>query len=454
MSDIARHQKMLELENEYNKECTLAHSNSIEGLAHHLYAARAQYLLASLSTTEESRKMHMAMHDRHRETVEAGKKELGVASVAPENAPDAVPPRGTAPAAPARPASAAKKADAVTKPAAPEEQKPNEELRGFNPENCRFKEVPSVTFDDITGSNQAVRSLRAALQNNEEHSKYTRLTELSPLASRPDHFLLYGPPGTGKTFLCKAIAHEVLTQYPNTEEKPFNSAFFSLNSSEICSPYYSVAEKRLEALFREAEKYAHCVVCIDEMERLCPDRNATGTELTAVADAVAIVTRMLQLIDGVSSKCNAIIICATNYPWKVDQAMRDRLSNKILLDLPDEKAMREYLQLNAARFLGHTAEEQEQGVRFLMGRLQHATYRDLDNLASAIQETGRKKTIANHPGEYDLDIFDPLTANEVEQALSGVVIAYDAAYHACLKDPSCWSSNGTIAPAPKAKADK
>ena len=439
MSDIARHQKMLELENEYNKECTLAHSNSIEGLAHHLYAARAQYLLASLSTTEESRKMHMAMHDRHRETVEAGKKELGVASVAPENAPDAVPPRGTAPAAPARPASAAKKADAVTKPAAPEEQKPNEELRGFNPENCRFKEVPSVTFDDITGSNQAVRSLRAALQNNEEHSKYTRLTELSPLASRPDHFLLYGPPGTGKTFLCKAIAHEVLTQYPNTEEKPFNSAFFSLNSSEICSPYYSVAEKRLEALFREAEKYAHCVVCIDEMERLCPDRNATGTELTAVADAVAIVTRMLQLIDGVTGKCNAIILCATNYPWKVDKAMRDRLSSKLLLDLPDTDAKREFLQKKVGIFLGNTPETQAEAIDYLLGQLDNASYRDLDTLAQTIQVTGLHKTIANHPGEYDLAQFDPLTREELVQAMANVVIAYDEGYHARLKDPSRWS---------------
>lgn len=447
MSDMARHQRMLELEIEYNKECDLAHSNSVDGLAHHLYAARAQFELASLSTTEEARKMHMSMHDRHRQVVEEGKKKLHIHEAAPGA-------KATAASAAAVASAPIVKAPAEAVPGNKKDQRIRDELQGFNPENCRVKDVPATTFDDITGSSQAVMSLRESIQNNEEHSKYTRLSELSPLASRPGHFLLYGPSGTGKTFLCKAIAHEVLTQHPNTEENPFNSAFFNVSSAEICSPYYSVAEKRVDALFREAEKYRHCVIHIDEMDRLCPDRNAAGTELNAVADAVAIVTHMLQLIDGITSKCNAIIICATNHPWKVDQAMRDRLSNKFLLDLPDESAKREYLQRNVARFLGRTAEEQAQGIQFLMDRLQHATYRNLDSIAAAIQIAGKKKTIANHPGEYDLGIFDPLTTDEIKQALSGVVIAYDAAYHARLKDPSRWSSHAPVSVNPSNKAGK
>lgn len=441
MNDIERNKRMQELETEYMKECSLAHDQNVEGLSHHLYAAQAQYALAELAPTEEARDMHLRMAHTHRALVEERKKVLRVASALSGT-------EGADGAKAAAPQQAKGGAASGAKATPEQEKKPNEELRGFDPENCRVKEVPSVTFDDITGSRETIKALREAFRHNEELFKYQRLTALAPLASKPDHHLMYGPPGTGKSFLCKAIAHEIMTQFPNTEENPFNSAFFNVNSAEICSPFYSVAEKRLEALFAEAEKYAHCVICIDEMERLCPDRNASGTELNAVADAVAIVTRMLQLIDGVTGKCNAIILCATNYPWKVDKAMRDRLSSKLLLDLPDEDAKREFLRKKVGIFLGNTPEEQEAGIQYLLERLDNASYRDLDTLAQTIQVTGLHKTIANHPGEYDLDRFDPLTQEELAQAMVNVVIAYDEAYHARLKDPSRWSAEAAAAQQP------
>lgn len=431
MNDIERSQRQRELETEYIKACALAHGESRDGLAHHLFAAQAQYRLAELAVTEEARDMHLTTARTHESLVAERKKVLTAAS--------ALTGKDPAPAA-ASPAPQQKK-EGGAKAAPAQEKKANEELRGFDPENCRVKEVPSVTFDDITGSKDTIDALRKAFRHNEELFKYRKLTALAPLASKPDHHLMYGPPGTGKSFLCKAIAHEIMTNFPNTEENPCNSAFFNVNSAEICSPFYSVAEKRLEALFAEAEKYSHCVICIDEMERLCPDRNASGTELNAVADAVAIVTRMLQLIDGVTGKCNAIILCATNYPWKVDKAMRDRLSSKLLLDLPNEEAKREFLEKKVGIFLGQDAAARKPGIDYLLSRLDNASYRDLDTLAQTIQVTGLHKTIANHPGEYELDVFDPLTQEELQQAMTNVVIAYDAAYHARLQDPSRWSAD-------------
>lgn len=430
MNDIERNQRLRELAIEYEKEEALAHTESLEGLTHHAYAAKIQYAMAEIVSTEEARASHVRCANMHNAFVQERMKVIKATEALTGK-----------PAA--KPATTQDKKPAGGDPAQAghaQDKKPNEELRGFDPENCRVKEKPSVTFDDITGSKETIKALRKAFRHNEELFKYQKLTALAPLASKPDHHLMYGPPGTGKSFLCKAIAHEIMTNFPNTEENPFNSAFFNVNSAEICSPFYSVAEKRLEALFAEAEKYAHCVICIDEMERLCPDRNASGTELNAVADAVAIVTRMLQLIDGVTGKCNAIILCATNYPWKVDKAMRDRLSSKLLLDLPDESAKREYLQKKVGIFLGQTPEAREPGIQYLLDRLHHASYRDLDTLAQTIQIAGLHKTIANHPGEYDLEVFDPLTEAELEQAMANVVIAYDEGYHARLKDPNRWSA--------------
>ena len=422
MNDNERNQRRTELETQYNKAVQLAHGNTRDGLAQHLIAAMAQYKLAELATTPESRLAHQTCAQTHENLVEERKKVLSAASAL----------EGSEAAAP--------QAQDAPKAAREKEKKGKDELYGFDPENCRVKEVPSVCFDDIIGSENTIAALRKAFHHNEELFKFRNLTALAPLASKPDHHLMYGPPGSGKSFLCKAIAHEIMTQFPNTEENPFNSAFFNVNSAEICSPYYAVPEKRLDALFLAAEKYSHCVICIDEMERLCPDRNAGGTEMTAVADAVAIVTRLLQLIDGVTGKCNAIILCATNYPWKVDKAMRDRLSSKLLLDLPGEEAKRRYLERNAGIFLGREEAERSEAISRLLAGLAHASYRDLDTLAQNIQVCGLHKTIANHPGEYGLDVFDPLDPVELQQQLDNVVIAYDEDYHARLNDPARWSN--------------
>ena len=107
-----------------------------------------------------------------------------------------------------------------------------------------------------------------------------------------------------------------------------------------------------------------------------------------------------------------------------------------------------FLQKKVGLFLGRTEEERAVGIQYLLDRLDNASYRDLDTLAQTIQVTGLHKTIANHPGEYDLAEFDPLTQEELEQAMANVVIAYDEAYHARLKDPSRWSAEAAQAQQP------
>ena len=122
--------------------------------------------------------------------------------------------------------------------------------------------------------------------------------------------------------------------------------------------------------------------------------------------------------------------------------MRDRLSSKLLLDLPNEEAKRQFLERNVGIFLGHTQEERSAAIRTLLDMLDHASYRDMDTLAQTIQVTGLHKTIANHPGEYELDVFDPLTPEELQRTMADVLVVYDAAYHARLKDPTRWSAEG------------
>ena len=445
MNDIERTQRQRELEAAYQQAIAKANDQTRDGLAHYLLAAQAQKELAELAISEEAREMHLRTYLKFCTHVAEHEKALSAAAAREET--PAAPPRPVRTPVPPQPAPAKAQAAARRTPeAAPEKSKepakePAKELYGFDPENCRMKEVPSVTFDDIIGSTATVDALRRTFSRGEKLLRFTNLAKKAPKAAAPAHHMLYGPPGTGKSFLCQAIANQVMTQHPNTQENPNNSAFFVVKSSDIISPFVGVAEKRLQALFDYASTYAHCVICIDEMDRLCPDRNASASEAHANQDALSLLTLLLQLIDGICGKCKAMIFCATNYPWKVDVAMRDRLGSKLLLDLPNEQAKRIYLQKNLAQFLAPTPEKQQERIEELLGRLEHASYRELDALAHSVSCICLDKTAENHPDQPDVDVFDPISPQELEAILQTVHSSSDPDYLARLRDPSRWAGD-------------
>ena len=76
MNDTKRTEKILELEGEYIREAALAHDRDKEGLAHHLYAAQIQHMLADLAATEEAREMHLHLAHTHRTLVAECKNRL------------------------------------------------------------------------------------------------------------------------------------------------------------------------------------------------------------------------------------------------------------------------------------------------------------------------------------------------------------------------------------------
>ena len=63
--------------------------------------------------------------------------------------------------------------------------------------------MPTNTFDDIAGADEAVAELKEIKDFLSEPKKYLNIG-----AKVPKGVLLYGPPGTGKTLLARAVAGE------------------------------------------------------------------------------------------------------------------------------------------------------------------------------------------------------------------------------------------------------
>lgn len=93
--------------------------------------------------------------------------------------------------------------------------------------------------------------------------------------------LLVGPPGTGKTLTARALAEELGVNY------------IAIVGPEIIGKYYGEAEQRLRGIFEKAAKNAPCIIFIDEIDSLAPDRNSVEGEVEK-----RVVAQLLGLMDG------------------------------------------------------------------------------------------------------------------------------------------------------------
>lgn len=149
--------------------------------------------------------------------------------------------------------------------------------------------------------------------------------------------LLYGPPGTGKTLLAAACSNML------------DATFFSVKASDLLSKYFGESTKLISALYSRARSEADtgaAVVFIDEIDALAGenDGNSSGPERRILAT-------LLAELDGLANKgelSRVITIAATNRPWQLRDAVRDRFERRILVDRPDKKTRAKIFKLHIA----------------------------------------------------------------------------------------------------------
>lgn len=179
---------------------------------------------------------------------------------------------------------------------------------------------PEIDFDDVAGFDDLKRELHERvidpLEEPEKYEKYGLSVE--------NGFLLHGPPGTGKTYISKALAGELDINY------------VGVKGSDIISKWLGEGTQNVAELFEEARDNQPCLIFIDEIDALTPERT-TGNQHQ---DQTQMVNQFLEEISDINeSDADIVIIGATNRRDRIDNAMlrSGRLSVQVEVEKPGRK---------------------------------------------------------------------------------------------------------------------
>lgn len=187
-------------------------------------------------------------------------------------------------------------------------------------------EAALPSLQAVGGLAEVVRELRELVELPLKRPDLLRLLGLEPASG----VLLVGPPGTGKTLTARALAQALGVNY------------IAIVGPEIMGRYYGEAEARLRSLFQKAASSAPCIVFIDEIDSLAPDRAKVEGEVEK-----RVVAQLLGLMDGFARTRGVIVLAATNRPDHLDPALRrpGRFDREIAFRVPDRAGRLEILTL-------------------------------------------------------------------------------------------------------------
>ena len=152
-----------------------------------------------------------------------------------------------------------------------------------------------------------------------------QLREHFPFEAVPVHGLivLSGPPGTGKTTLARGLASAVAAALVGAK-----AHFIQVDPHALTSAALGRSQKEVAKLFHQVipEHAADgpCVVLLDEVETLAPDRQRMSLEANPI-DVHRATDAALAGIDLLTRQhSNVLLLATTNFPRAVDRALLSR----------------------------------------------------------------------------------------------------------------------------------
>ncbi|MDR3074448.1 MAG: CDC48 family AAA ATPase [Candidatus Methanoplasma sp.] len=197
-----------------------------------------------------------------------------------------------------------------------------EALKDLQPSTMRevLIEKPNVKWEDIGALESAKQELKEAVEWPLKYGKVFEHMNAKP----PKGILLYGPPGTGKTMLAKAVATES------------EANFIAVKGPEFLNKWVGESEKAVRETFRKARQASPCVIFMDEIDSIAPERG-TGSDSNVTE---RVISQMLTELDGLESLNDVVVIAATNRPDIMDQALLrpGRFDKSVYIGAPDHES--------------------------------------------------------------------------------------------------------------------
>jgi transitional endoplasmic reticulum ATPase len=182
------------------------------------------------------------------------------------------------------------------------------------------------SLKDVGGLGAVIQELKELIEIPLKRPEILNQLGLEP----PRGVMLVGPPGTGKTLTARSLAEELGVSY------------IAIVGPEIMGKYYGEAEGRLRQVFEKAAKSAPCLIFIDEIDSLAPDRSKVEGEVEK-----RLVAQLLSLMDGFAKTQGVVVLAATNQPNHIDPALRrpGRLDREVHFRVPDRAGRLEILKI-------------------------------------------------------------------------------------------------------------
>ncbi len=187
--------------------------------------------------------------------------------------------------------------------------------------------TPTKLTEKIGGLGEVIKELRELVEIPLKRPELLQKLGLEPTRG----VLFVGPPGTGKTLTARTLAEQLGVNY------------IAITGPEIIGKYYGEAETKLREIFTKATAVAPCLIFIDEIDTLAPNRQQVEGEVEK-----RIVGQLLGLMDGFLPNTGVIVLAATNRPDSLDPALRrpGRFDREITFRVPDRQGRLEILQLH------------------------------------------------------------------------------------------------------------